>query len=141
MKFSPLIVRVDKNDRRLLVEPLRFFLGPEVKFERGDVEFEIPAGYITDFASIPKYLRGVITRTDTEIAGVCHDYMVEKSCLPRVTKYSVSYMYIRRNVADKIFYEILRYQGVGFVKARLMYLGVRMFSIYKQTKRGKGNRR
>ncbi|MEE9223095.1 MAG: DUF1353 domain-containing protein [Nitrosomonadaceae bacterium] len=72
----------------------------------------IPTGSRTDLASIPRHLRPWFSNMDYRIAvsAVLHDHLYNGD---------------RRKHADKLFLEALRSQGVGRIKSKLMYLGVR----------------
>jgi|TARA_R110002094_G_scaffold153354_1_gene140869 hypothetical protein len=73
---------------------------------------EVPTGFFTDFASIPRVARVFITgHGQDRWAAVVHDYL-----------YSVGY---DRRTADVIFLEAMAVSGVGFFKRRLMYRAVR----------------
>ena len=74
-------------------------------------------GFRTDGASIPRLLWRVLGHpfeADTIGAAVRHDYAYQTGRVPRKD-------------ADAAFYDNLRADGVGAVKARLFYFGVRMF--------------
>ena len=89
-----------------------------------DGEFFVPAGLLTDFASIPKGLKmffsvgAVLSRS-----ALVHDWLYS-SC-------SVS-----RKKADITFRELLKIEGVNFSTRHLFYWGVRLFGAghYKKCK-------
>lgn len=78
----------------------------------------IPAGFSTDFASIPRGLWNIIRPTDKCIAyaGVVHDVLY------RVTTFPVS-----RKDADKTLVEGMGLLGASWFKRRAVYSGVRLF--------------
>ena len=83
----------------------------------GDTKIIVPIGFSTDYASIPNVLKPITSNDDFRIVrpAIVHDYLY-RSTQPKQT----------RKQADKIFYKALRYEGVGWFKAQLMYYGVRI---------------
>lgn len=78
---------------------------------------DVPAGFVTDGASIPRFLWRVLGHpfeAATIGPAVEHDYDYQTGRIPRKD-------------ADGKFYANLRASGVGVVKARLFYYGVRAF--------------
>jgi hypothetical protein len=74
---------------------------------------KVPAGFITNFASVPRWLWPVISPIDDHgKAAVVHDYC-----------YEVRYASKKR--CDDIFHEALLVLGVSEYKAALMYWSVR----------------
>ena len=93
----------------LVLEPFRYevgFLGS------GDV-IEVPVGFITDFASVPRALWafeppiGRIAK-----AAVLHDFLYAGQLRPRIE-------------CDRIFYEAMGVLGVPDLKRSIIYAGVR----------------
>lgn len=76
-----------------------------------------PAGFYTDFASIPRLLWGIIPPWGEEYdkAAVLHDYL-----------YYRQFDSLPRYEADLIFLEAMAAQGVGRFKRNLLYWGVRI---------------
>ena len=75
----------------------------------------IPAGFQTDFASVPRVFWNIIPPMGLHtIAAVTHDYLYHRGLCPRKT-------------ADRIFYNLMRFYGVGRLKSSVMYLAVRLF--------------
>jgi hypothetical protein len=78
-----------------------------------DTEIVVPAGFFTDFASIPRVARVFITGHGKDRwAAVVHDYL-----------YSI--LAYDRKTADKVFLEAMEVSGVSFIKRRVMYRAVR----------------
>lgn len=79
----------------------------------GAVSVTVPAGFITDLASIPRLTRPVLDRNGaSRRAAVLHDWLY---CLKKGT----------RKAADDLFLEAMKADGVGFATRWLMYTGVR----------------
>lgn len=80
---------------------------------------DIPKGFITDLASIPKMFRNIFNTYGKNYtrAAVIHDYL-----------YAQGYkMGINRKQADEIFLEIMKERGVSIFKRQAMYRAVRLF--------------
>jgi hypothetical protein len=75
----------------------------------------VPAGFETDFASVPRlpfvYL---LTGGTARKAAVVHDFLYHKSG-------------VSRDDADAVFLEAMEVSGVSEWRAKLMYAGVRAF--------------
>lgn len=79
--------------------------------------YEIPKGINTDFASIPRGLRWLISRVgDHGMAAVFHDWLCE-------------YKIVARKKADKLFLEAMTTSEVSKLKRWTMYFSVRAYSI------------
>jgi len=76
---------------------------------------EIPKGFITDLASIPRVMWLFLPPFGryTE-ASVVHDYLYTSSDLPR-------------NKCDEIFFTLMIRNNVGYFTAKMMYYSVRFF--------------
>lgn len=83
--------------------------------------FVIPAGFITDFASVPRFLWSIIPPNGrTAPASVLHDFLYENTVGDRL-------------MADLFFYYELR-KAVGNTQALIMYTAVRLFGAYRWEK-------
>lgn len=88
---------------------------PLLYFSKAGDWYEVPKGFITDLASIPKPLRGLIEVNGRHRkAAVLHDYLY---CTQKVT----------REEADALFLEAMGMIGVDTVQRNAMWLGVRAF--------------
>ena len=77
----------------------------------------VPFGTKTDFASIPRVFRALIPRVGKYgKAAVLHDWLCE-------------YKIFARKKTDRIFLEAMKTLDVGWLKRRLMYIGVRSYSV------------
>lgn len=90
--------------------------------------FTVPAGFRTDFASVPQWVQSFIPRTGpSDEAAVLHDWLCvdlarnwnEREADERVTPYASS------RDTDGLFRRLLREGGCGFVLRWLMWCGVR----------------
>lgn len=79
--------------------------------------FEIPQGFMFDGASIPKFAWSIIGSPFTGKyynAGLMHDYFYRTGI-------------VTKKEADELFYVKMRQDGVGYIKANLMFAAVKMF--------------
>lgn len=112
-KFSPLEVRhLGRNLKELLSE---FTYCDK---EEGDIT--VPAGFITDFASIGATKNILFFPLYALLAGygdhaaTIHDYLYRK-------------VLMSRKRADDVFYRALRDEGIARWRATVFYYGVRLF--------------
>lgn len=102
-----------------LVQTLRI-LRFRAKNKHGDwEEIFIQPGFVTDFASIPKLLRGILNPWALRglLAAILHDYLLVH---PREN--------FDRLAIDNAFRRQLRLEGMGGVARELRYYGVRVGS-------------
>lgn len=104
IKGKVVVEEVDK-DMWLLLEP--------VIYEGRKQRFEVPAGFMTDFASVPQAFTWLIPRYGIYTkAAVLHDYLcVEKP--------------VNRSDADGIFRRVMRELEVSFLRRWIMWAAVR----------------
>lgn len=77
--------------------------------------FCVRRGFVTDWASVPRFLWWWIPPMGQwSLAALAHDYLYR------------SHLTSRRN-ADAVFYALMRDAGVWWLRARLMWLAVRLF--------------
>lgn len=87
-----------------------------------NMTISVPAGFVTDFASVPKALWWLLPPTGCYgKAAVIHDYLYR------------TYGASSKIVADAIFYEAMKALGVNALVRGVMYLAVHFFggSSYK----------
>lgn len=73
----------------------------------------VPAGFVTDLASIPRLLRWVFTgHGKSREPAVVHDWLYHQLHRPR-------------KEADQVFREALKVAGMGWLARQTMYLAVR----------------
>lgn len=106
------VEKVENTDKWRLLEPVVCPL---------DSSIVVPAGFLTDFASVPSAVQSLMSNTDEDIliASVVHDYLYEVRPKPL--------RYLKKINADEMFYRLCRLAGMGYVRAKLAYFGVRMF--------------
>ena len=124
---KPLILKFLKK----AVDGAWFELHEEFSFYYNETDsvttFTIPEGFKTDFASIPKAFRMILSPIGLHgKAAVLHDYLCE-------------YGYLTRKRADEIFLEAMKVLGVGWLRRSVMYRSVRIYSIVSRAKAGYKN--
>lgn len=119
MQLNDLKVEKLFNENYILLE--------DFKYQVGKLVITVPKGFVTDFASIPKMLWGLLPKHGKyDIASVVHDFLYSEHNLTG----------INRKLADKIFNYIMKESGVNCYTRKILYLGVRKFGkpFYKDLK-------
>lgn len=94
-----------------LLAPFEFHVG---SYPSVDV-IQVPAGFVTDLASIPRWLWSVLPpHGQYAKAAIVHDYLYTKAIGSKA-------------YADKVFLEGMEVLGVPKRKRKLMYTAVRLF--------------
>ncbi|MGH3761974.1 DUF1353 domain-containing protein [Actinophytocola sp.] len=98
-----------------------------VRAHGADTTFVIPAGYLTDFASVPRITAWLIPRTgDYTPAAVAHDWLLSDALADKkITSCEV----------DDAFREIMRSLGVPWARRWLMWAGVRWAAVLSPLRR------
>ncbi len=88
-----------------------------VAWRRGPTEtvgFEVPAGFQTDLASIPRGFRSIIPQVGKHLQpAIAHDFCYEGNTA------------LSKADADLLFLEGMKSTGVWWLRRKLMYLAVR----------------
>jgi hypothetical protein len=74
---------------------------------------KIPAGFICDLNSMPRFLWWASTPTDYPEAGAVHDFLYDQQ--------------VPRDVADQVYREVLVASGMGAFRASARYRALRIF--------------
>jgi hypothetical protein len=115
---SPLMVKYQSDSSWLLVDDFIF------KSRLCEFPIVVPAGFETDFASVPRIPLAYLLAGDcAHEAAVIHDYLYRTGKADRKT-------------ADEVFLEAMEAQGIGAWRRYGMYWAVRLFggSAYKGAK-------
>lgn len=105
-------------------KPDRFEVAQDVDVEIFGRNFTIPAGYKTDFASVPQFLWGIFPPHGlAAIPSLIHDYMYDN----RIFADELGDENARR-LADVLFLNNMRDCGVPRWQAYIYYHGVRIFA-------------
>lgn len=104
---------VTRLDAVALDEPGMWQLDEPLVWQDDDFYILVPAGFITDLASIPAPMRGILnTNGRSRKPAVLHDYLYRTGKLTR-------------KAADQLFLTALICEGVISIGRGLYYLGVR----------------
>jgi len=123
--LSPLPIDVEIIPTRNLVFRLN---APLIYQSKRYGKFTVKKGFITDLASIPRFLPLSLQTGDLAPAAIIHDYLYAFQPVPRKT-------------ADLIFFEAALDSKVATGKADLFYFFVRMFgwAAWNKNKKAKIN--
>lgn len=104
---------IDASGRALatLCEPFVYVLD-----DASDIAIRVPAGFTTDYASVPRmFWRLFLPTGEYRFAAVIHDYLYSRQAkMPKV-------------VADAIFYDAMRSLGVSVWRRIIVYGAVVLF--------------
>lgn len=96
----------------------RYYIGEEWSNDFIDV----PAGFVTDFFSIPPPIQWLLPKTQNgNQSSVLHDYLCVIQDRPR-------------SEIDRIFLESMKVLGVNRFKRWLIYRGVRLWALFSKDK-------
>lgn len=91
-------------------------------------QINIPKGYLTDGASVPRILWSICPKWDkAHRAVILHDYL----CEYRIVTINGVPTYISREEVDRLFLYALKYEGLTKLKYSLMYGAVRTMTNIK----------
>lgn len=111
---APLKLRIENSGRTaVLLEPFTFVDWVDARDPR--MRIEVPAGFETDFNSVPRGLWNFFPPWEYPEAGVVHDYMYRH---PAVDD---------RRAADRVHRRILEVLGCPWWKRWAAYLALRVF--------------
>jgi len=106
MFVSDLVVTDGTPNKWTLLEPL--------VWDDGALRVEVPVGFVTDLASVPKFLKGLLNvNGKSRKPAVLHDYLYRAKVLPRAE-------------ADALFRQALKVEGINGITRNIYYLGVRL---------------
>lgn len=84
---------------------------------------DVPAGFVTDLASVPFGVRGIVSRDgDQTKPAVIHDYLYSRAS-------AAHWPGVTRRMADRVFLEALTVRGVPRWTRWAMFAGVRVFGV------------
>ena len=88
------------------------------------IDITVPIGFVTDFASIPRFARMIIPKLGRwNKAAVLHDYLYQN----HIVRYKNLTFTVARKQADLIFLDTMKELGVKKWKRLLMFMSVRLF--------------
>lgn len=130
---KPLLVKVLDDGRT-------YELLEDFEYYRDNESFKIfvKKGFRTDFASIPRILWSIYPPFGKySKSALLHDFLCE-AFLNKKQWQEISNLHklelVTRKMADEIFLESMRAVGVPFLSANILYLGVRVYAVFKYGK-------
>ena len=103
---------------------LRVILDSELVWRDGWRTIRVPAGFDTDLASVPRWLRPLAPPwQQSGRAGVLHDYLYRDGGYAG----PVRFVDLERSYCDQIFYAALRADGTSWFRAKVMQRAVNAF--------------
>jgi hypothetical protein len=122
------------------VDPVRWCLVDPLVYQGQRQSFRIPAGFVTDFATVPWWVQSLIPRTGSwTLAAVLHDWLCTELArwhsyrLP--TPFLVQVVPVNARDADGLFRRVLREEGTDVVRCWLMWTGVRWGALANPARR------
>jgi len=115
---TPLVVEYTDGEAYKIMQAFDYYVTSP---EEGDL-IRVPAGFVTDFASIPRIFWNILPPTGKYgKAAVIHDYIyVMGGKIPHATK-----VYTKLD-ADNIFRDAMQALGVNWFVRNIMYRAVRL---------------
>jgi len=118
---------VTKDITVTVVDDVNWRLEKDVIFKDKDVEFRVPVGYVTDFASVPRATSWLYPRTGAySAAAIIHDWLIT-DMLPTG--------HIESAQVDRVFREAMKELGVPLARIWVMWAGVRLGAIGNSKRR------
>lgn len=131
---QPVLTQVSDRDFRLVEDYEYYWIHENTLYK-----IVVPAGFVTDIASVPRPAWGFILPTGLHTAAaVLHDFLYRTNKPSGLTKYSyyfrfkddhwedISYHQWSRKDCDRLFIRVMREAGTAKWKRRLMFLSVRL---------------
>jgi len=116
--LTPLVVEVMPSGKQ-------FKLHYDFTYHWGKTKITVPAGFQTDFASIPRIFRIIIPKLGRwNKAAVVHDYLYQHP--ESGVKFEVGHIQWSRKGVDQVFLDGMEDLGVPVWKRYVMYFGVRL---------------
>jgi hypothetical protein len=118
---------VTKEIEVKVVDDVTWELLKDVVYKDHDVEYRVPVGYHTDFASVPRATSWLYPRTGAySAAAIIHDWLIT-DLLPTG--------YVASNHVDYVFRNAMKELGVPFARRWVMWAGVRLGAIGNSKRR------
>lgn len=105
-----------------------FIVTDPERYMYNDIEIVVPKGFVSDLASIPRLLWGILPphHHRYRLAALVHDYLLRDPVL-----WDGEVHVFSRRTIDLIFKEIMKASGVKPWKVFVMYNAVRAWSYFK----------
>lgn len=112
-----LLSATDQQGRALfkLNQPYEYQLGP-------GSTITVPAGYVTNFGTVPRWFAWIVSPAQLREAAIVHDWLCNEDQTDDGQPVDSGYS---RWIADAVIYEAMARMGFGVCKRTLVYYGVR----------------
>lgn len=109
------------------IDPVRWAIQTDLRYEGNEEVFTVPRGYITDFASVPRFAMWLVPVYGlyTKVA-ILHDWFCS---------YAIVAGLITARDADGIFRRVMREEGVPVLMRWIMWTGVRWGALFNPIRR------
>lgn len=111
------------------IDDVHWELTRDLIYKTDQIEYRVPAGYVTDFASVPRATAWLYPRTGLySKSAVLHDWLITDMIPEGVDS----------TLVDDVFREVMKVSGVTFPRRWIMWAGVRLGAM-ANGKRRKGS--
>lgn len=122
---GPTLQLLDENDLKgrplfRLIDSYEYPLGP-------GATITVPAGYVTNFGTIPRWFSWVVSPGQLREAAIVHDYMCNEAFSIAADNLHSGYS---RWMADAVLYEGMGRLGFRWPKRFAVWAGVRIWAIF-----------
>lgn len=105
----------------------RWTLDRAVRYHDGEHNVVVPVSYVTDFASVPRFIWWLVpTYGNYTAATVLHDYLITHGIPAGV---------VDSRTTDRLFREAMAELGVSLPRRWLMWAGVRWGALFNSSRR------
>lgn len=122
--FDPKASKVLRKEHWRIMTPFTYYVG----YKGSNTSITVPRNYITDFASVPWFVRWLVPRHGAHgQAAVLHDYLTEYGTISIAGGPQILHVQVSRKDIDKIFYEACKVSGVSRARRALIRAGVDLY--------------
>lgn len=131
---QPVLTQVSDRDFALVEDYVYHWIHEQTLYK-----IVVPAGFITDIASVPRWAWGFILPTGLHTAAaVLHDFLYRTNKPARLLQHHYYYRFLdeqwknishypwSRKNCDRLFCRVMREAGTGKIRRRVMFLSVRL---------------
>jgi hypothetical protein len=125
------------------LDAVRWQLERDLVYRGREHQFVVPAGFVTDFATVPWWVQSLIPRTGTwTLAAVLHDFLCDTLNRAHAAPDGLrspdgfrGLVLADAREIDGLFRRVMREQHVGFLRRWLMWTGVRWGALANPARR------
>lgn len=98
------------------------------------LEVTVPAGFVTNFGTIPRWAYWLVAPSELGIPSLVHDYMCNETFIEITEEGITKGLGYSRWLADAILYESLKKRGLGTMRSLAVFFAVRFYAVWKGIK-------